>query len=106
MTGLFLAMWFSWVGFTLYANRFDTDVIVLCCHESLLRRHCIERDLFGRYLGGLSPGGGVGTILCGSNTTTEDFARWVLGTAEPSRVAPAELHPTIRWNDNGRCWCD
>jgi hypothetical protein len=41
-----------------------------------------ERDLFGRYLGGLSPGGGVGTILCGSNTTTEDFARWVLGTAE------------------------
>jgi hypothetical protein len=67
-------------------------VIVLCCHESLLRRHCIERDLFGRYLGGLSPGGGVGTILCGSNTTTEDFARWVLGTAEPSRVAPAELH--------------
>ena len=23
-----------------------------------------------------------GTILCGSNTTTEDFARWVLGTAE------------------------
>jgi hypothetical protein len=62
-------------------------VIVLCCHESLLRRHCIERDLFGRYLGGLSPGGGVGTILCGSNTTTEDFARWVLGTAEPSRLA-------------------
>jgi hypothetical protein len=54
-------------------------VIVLCCHKSLLRRHCIERDLFGRYLGGLSPGGGVGTILCGSNTTTEDFARWVLG---------------------------
>jgi hypothetical protein len=39
----------------------------------------MERDLFGRYLGGLSPGGGVGTILCGSNTTTEDFARWVLG---------------------------
>jgi hypothetical protein len=70
-------------------------VIVLCCHESLLRRHCIERDLFGRYLGGLSSGGGVGTILCGSNTTTEDFARWVLGTAEPSRVAPAELHPTF-----------
>jgi low temperature requirement protein LtrA len=28
MTGLFLAMWFSWVGFTLYANRFDTDDIV------------------------------------------------------------------------------
>jgi hypothetical protein len=81
-------------------------VIVLCCHESLLRRHCIERDLFGRYLGGLSSGGGVGTILRGSNTTTEDFARWVLGTAEPSRVAPAELHPTFRWNDNGRCWCD
>lgn len=26
-------------------------MIVLCCHESLLRRHCIERDLFGRYLG-------------------------------------------------------
>ncbi len=89
-----------------YANRFDTDVIVLCCHESLLRRHCIERDLFGRYLGGLSPGGGVGTILCSSNTTTEDFARWVLGTAETSPVAPAELHPTIRSNDNGPCWCD
>jgi low temperature requirement protein LtrA len=28
MTSLFLAMWFSWVGFTLYANRFDTDDIV------------------------------------------------------------------------------
>jgi low temperature requirement protein LtrA len=28
MTGLFVAMWFSWVGFTLYANRFDTDDIV------------------------------------------------------------------------------
>src|SRR5829696_710004 len=28
MTGLFLAMWFSWVGFILYANRFDTDDIV------------------------------------------------------------------------------
>jgi low temperature requirement protein LtrA len=28
ITGLFLAMWFSWVGFTLYANRFDTDDIV------------------------------------------------------------------------------
>src|SRR5215216_6866736 len=28
MTGLFLALWFSWVGFTLYANRFDTDDIV------------------------------------------------------------------------------
>ena len=55
----------------------------------------MERDLFGRYLGGLSPGGGVGTILCGSNTTTEDFARWVLGTAEPSRVAPAELQRSV-----------
>jgi hypothetical protein len=65
---------------------------VLRCHESLLRRHCTERDLFGRYLGGLSPGGGVGTILCGSNTT-EDFARWVLGTAEPrgARRAPSNV---------------
>jgi hypothetical protein len=45
-------------------------------------------------------------MLCGSNTTTDDFARWVLTTAEPSRVAPAELHPTFRWNDNGGCWCD
>lgn len=26
--GLFVAMWFSWVGFTLYANRFDTDDVV------------------------------------------------------------------------------
>jgi low temperature requirement protein LtrA len=25
---LFVAMWFSWVGFTLYANRFDTDDVV------------------------------------------------------------------------------
>jgi hypothetical protein len=47
----------------------------------LARRHCIDRDLFGRYLGGLSPGG-VGHDPCGSNTTTEGFARWVLGTAE------------------------
>lgn len=27
-TGLYLATWFSWVGFTLYANRFDTDDVV------------------------------------------------------------------------------
>ncbi len=26
--GLFVALWFSWVGFTLYANRFDTDDVV------------------------------------------------------------------------------
>jgi low temperature requirement protein LtrA len=26
--GLYLAIWFSWVGFTLYANRFDTDDVV------------------------------------------------------------------------------
>jgi low temperature requirement protein LtrA len=25
---LFVALWFSWVGFTLYANRFDTDDVV------------------------------------------------------------------------------
>ena len=28
MVGLFLAIWFSWMGFTLYANRFDTDDLV------------------------------------------------------------------------------
>ncbi len=28
LTGLFVAIWFSWVGFTLYANRFDTDDVV------------------------------------------------------------------------------
>ncbi len=26
--GLFTAIWFSWVGFTLYANRFDTDDVI------------------------------------------------------------------------------
>ena len=26
--GLFIAVWVSWVGFTLYANRFDTDDVV------------------------------------------------------------------------------
>ncbi|MBE2314604.1 low temperature requirement protein A [Solirubrobacter sp. CPCC 204708] len=26
--GLFATIWFSWVGFTLYANRFDTDDVV------------------------------------------------------------------------------
>ena len=25
---LYVALWFSWVGFTLYANRFDTDDVV------------------------------------------------------------------------------
>ena len=25
---LFVTIWFSWVGFTLYANRFDTDDVV------------------------------------------------------------------------------
>jgi low temperature requirement protein LtrA len=28
MAGLFVTVWFSWVGFTLYANRFDTDDVV------------------------------------------------------------------------------
>ena len=28
LTGLFVAVWFSWVGFTLYANRFDTDDLI------------------------------------------------------------------------------
>jgi low temperature requirement protein LtrA len=28
LAGLFVAIWFSWVGFTLYANRFDTDDVV------------------------------------------------------------------------------
>ncbi|MVA77770.1 low temperature requirement protein A [Auraticoccus sp. F435] len=28
LVGLFVALWFSWVGFTLYANRFDTDDVV------------------------------------------------------------------------------
>ena len=28
LTGLFVAIWLSWVGFTLYANRFDTDDVV------------------------------------------------------------------------------
>ncbi len=28
LTGVFVAIWFSWVGFTLYANRFDTDDVV------------------------------------------------------------------------------
>jgi low temperature requirement protein LtrA len=28
MAGLFVTIWFSWVGFTLYANRFDTDDVV------------------------------------------------------------------------------
>lgn len=28
LAGLFVTVWFSWVGFTLYANRFDTDDVV------------------------------------------------------------------------------
>ena len=28
MVGLFVAIWISWMGFTLYANRFDTDDLV------------------------------------------------------------------------------
>lgn len=28
LCGLFTAIWFSWMGFTLYANRFDTDDLV------------------------------------------------------------------------------
>lgn len=28
MVGLFATIWFSWMGFTLYANRFDTDDLV------------------------------------------------------------------------------
>ena len=28
LVGLFVALWLSWMGFTLYANRFDTDDVV------------------------------------------------------------------------------
>lgn len=28
MAGLFTTLWFSWMGFTLYANRFDTDDLI------------------------------------------------------------------------------
>ncbi|HYP43823.1 MAG TPA: low temperature requirement protein A [Propionibacteriaceae bacterium] len=28
MAGLFVTIWFSWVGFTLYANRFNTDDVI------------------------------------------------------------------------------
>ncbi|HEX8488859.1 MAG TPA: low temperature requirement protein A, partial [Propionibacteriaceae bacterium] len=28
LAGLFVTIWFSWVGFTLYANRFDTDDVL------------------------------------------------------------------------------
>jgi low temperature requirement protein LtrA len=28
LAGLFVAIWFSWVGYTLYANRFDTDDLI------------------------------------------------------------------------------
>ena len=28
LIGLFVAIWLSWVGFTLYANRFDTDDLI------------------------------------------------------------------------------
>ena len=28
LAGLFVTIWFSWVGFTLYANRFDTDDLI------------------------------------------------------------------------------
>ena len=28
LIGLFVTIWFSWVGYTLYANRFDTDDVV------------------------------------------------------------------------------
>ncbi len=72
-------------------------MIVLCCHESLLRRHCMERDLFGRYLGGLSPGGGVGTILSGSNTTTQDFALLGPGDggAHPAWRPPSSIQRSV-----------
>lgn len=33
--GLFGATWFSWVGFTLHANRFDTDDVVFRCSKLL-----------------------------------------------------------------------
>src|SRR5215207_7506961 len=28
LVGLFVVIWLSWMGFTLYANRFDTDDVV------------------------------------------------------------------------------
>ena len=43
----------------------------------------------------------MGTILCGSNTTTEDFARWVLGTAETQPRGARRAPSNDPLNDNG-----
>ena len=80
-------------------------MMVLCCHESCYGAAASSMIYSVAILGSFAVRRG-GTILCGSNTTTEDFARSVLGRLRPNPVAPAELHPTIRSNDNEPCWCD
>jgi hypothetical protein len=48
----------------------------------------------------------VGTILRGSNTTTENFARWVPGTAETQARGARRAPSNDPLNDNGPLWCD
>lgn len=54
MTGLFVAIWFSWVGFTLYANRFDTDDVIfriakLIAAASVVGCAASASDAVGKY---------------------------------------------------------
>jgi hypothetical protein len=43
----------------------------------------------------------VGTILCRSNISTEDFARWVLGTAETQPRGGRRAPSNDPLNDSG-----
>jgi hypothetical protein len=56
-------------------------MMVLRCHESCYGATASSVIYSVTILGSFAMRRS-GTILCGSNTTTEDFARWVLGTAE------------------------
>jgi low temperature requirement protein LtrA len=54
MVGLFTAIWISWMGFTLYANRFDTDDLVfrlakLAATAAIAGCAASASDAVGRY---------------------------------------------------------
>jgi hypothetical protein len=80
-------------------------MMVLCCHESCYGAAASSVIYSVAILGVFRRAAGWHDPLR-QQYHYRGFARSVLGRLRPNPVAPAELHPTIRSNDNDPCWWD
>jgi Bacterial low temperature requirement A protein (LtrA) len=89
LLGLFVVIWLSWMGFTLYANRFDTDDVVFRVSQLSAtpghRRLCGERLRCGRGIRGAVRG-----LLPGRS-------------ADPARAVPARPAACRRRPSDDQC---